>query len=242
MNAASPARRSDRPGAWRPVGLRLVAAGDLRRWTPKPLGVPDTDLDAAGARSGAGRGRAGRALVGLGVAEARHHVHVLGPTGTGKSTLLLRLVLAEVAAGRGVVVIDPHGDLAVRILQRLPRDCYERLVLIDPEQTDAPVSWNVLDPAPVGAELVTEHLVATLHRLYAPWWGPRLEDTLRAACLTLTHPTNQVRDGAGRGGGGDVGGHPQAADPAPGSGPRPRPGCDGRTRVGWARSGTPTTP
>jgi hypothetical protein len=130
---------------------------------------------------------AGAELIGLGVAEARHHVHVLGPTGTGKSTLLLRMILADAVAGRGVVVIDPHGDLAIRVLERLPTACLDRLVLIDPEQTTAPVCWNVLDPTLVGPELVTEHLVATLHRLYSSYWGPRLEDTLRAACLTLTH-------------------------------------------------------
>jgi hypothetical protein len=183
---------SDRTGSDRPQvrGLRLVAFGDAGRWAAKPLGTPDTDPGewSDGPRV-LRRGR--RMLVGLGVAEARHHVHVLGPTGTGKSTLLLRMVLAEAAAGRGVVVVDPHGDLAVRVLERLPQECHGRLVVIDPDQTDAPVSWNVLDSTGVGAELVTEHLVATLHRLYAPWWGPRLEDTLRAACLTLTHPSNQ---------------------------------------------------
>jgi RecA/RadA recombinase len=177
-------------GRWRVRGLRLVAAGDAGRWAAKPLGVPDTDPDVWGEGPRVSR-RGRRMLVGLGVAEARHHVHVLGPTGTGKSTLLLRMVLAEAAAGRGVAVVDPHGDLALRILERLSGDCYGRLVVIDPDQTDAPVAWNVLDPSRVGAELVTEHLVATLHRLYAPWWGPRLEDTLRAACLTLTHPSNQ---------------------------------------------------
>jgi len=175
-------------------GLRLVAAGDAGRWAAKPLGVPDTDPDVWGEGPRVSR-RGRRMLAGLGVAEARHHVHVLGPTGTGKSTLLLRLVLAEAAAGRGVTVVDPHGDLAIRILERLPEDCYGRLVVIDPDQTDAPVAWNVLDPSRAGAELVTEHLVATLHRLYAPWWGPRLEDTLRAACPTLTHPTNQGEAG-----------------------------------------------
>jgi hypothetical protein len=192
MNATnSDPTNADRP---RVRGLRLVAASDAARWAAKPLGTPDTDPDewSDGPRVSR-RGR--RMLAGLGVAEARHHVHVVGPTGTGKSTLLLRLVLAEAAAGRGVAVVDPHGDLAIRILERLPSECHGRLVVIDPDQTDAPVSWNVLDPTVVGAELVTEHLVATLHRLYAPWWGPRLEDTLRAACLTLTHPTNQGEAG-----------------------------------------------
>ena len=182
------ARRQGSPSPARSV-LRLVAADAPSRMVAKPLGVPDVDF---GAGLGSGSPRARRELVGLGVAEARHHLHLLGPTGTGKSTLLLRLVLAEAAAGRGVAVVDPHGDLAVRILERLPVPARDRLILIDPDETAAPPSWNVLDCPPGGGELVTEHLVATMHRLYAPWWGPRLEDTLRAACLTLTHPATHA--------------------------------------------------
>jgi len=164
--------------------MRLVPPQDPRRSIPKPLGVAD-DL-SAGATA-----RGDVEVIGLGVADARHHLHILGPTGTGKSTLLLRLILADAMAGRGVAVIDPHGDLALKVLTRLPASCRDRLILIDPDESAAPASWNVLDPTGLGGELVTEHLVGTLHRLYAAAWGPRLEDTLRAACLTLTHPVNR---------------------------------------------------
>ncbi len=51
-----------------------------------------------------------RRPVALGAADARHHLHVLGATGTGKSTLLTNLILADAAAGRGVAVLDPKGD------------------------------------------------------------------------------------------------------------------------------------
>ena len=57
--------------------------------------------------------------VALAVADGRYHVHVMGATGTGKSTLLTNLVLNDVAAGRGVVAIDPKGDLVTDILDRL---------------------------------------------------------------------------------------------------------------------------
>jgi hypothetical protein len=122
----------------------------------------------------------------LPVADARYHLHVVGVTGTGKSTELLALMLAEAAAGRGFALLDPKGDLARDLLARLPASAGRRLVLIDPDETDAPAALNVLDTAGRSAELVTEHVVGVLHRLYGAYWGPRVEDTLRAAVLTLT--------------------------------------------------------
>ena len=55
------------------------------------------------------------------VPDARYHLHVMGATGSGKSTLLTNLVLGDVAAGRGVVVIDPKGDLITDLVRPAPR-------------------------------------------------------------------------------------------------------------------------
>jgi len=74
---------------------------------------------------------------GISIGDARHHLHVLGPTGTGKTTLLMRLILQDAAAGRGVAVLDPKGDLIRDLLDRLPASCADRLVLIDPDEHDA---------------------------------------------------------------------------------------------------------
>ena len=63
----------------------------------------------------------GRRPVALAVPDARYHLHVMGATGSGKSTLLTNLVLADVDAGRGVVVIDPKGDLITDLCDRLPQ-------------------------------------------------------------------------------------------------------------------------
>src|SRR5665213_2380496 len=68
----------------------------------------------------------------LAVADARYHLHLLGPTGVGKSTLIARLVLADLDAGRGAVVIDPKGDLVEEILARVPDGREERVDVFDP--------------------------------------------------------------------------------------------------------------
>ena len=151
--------------------LTLVPSTDARRQQAKPLG-----------RSDAGPAR----TVALKVADARHHTHVVGVTGSGKSTLLINLILADIGAGRGVAVLDPKGDLINDVLGRLPSDAFGRLVLIDPAHTDAPAALNVLDTTDRTPELVVDQLVGEFARLYAAYWGPRTDDVLRSACLTLT--------------------------------------------------------
>ena len=80
----------------------------------------------------------------ISVEDARHHIHVIGETGTGKSTLLARLVLQDAEAGRSAVVIDPKGDLVNAVLVRLPEGAEERICVIDPEDKISAVGLDVL--------------------------------------------------------------------------------------------------
>jgi hypothetical protein len=125
----------------------------------------------------------GRRPVALAVPDARYHLHVMGATGSGKSTLLTNLVLGDVEAGRGVVVIDPKGDLIGDLCDRLPETAASRTVLIDPEDPDAAPVLNVLaGPDP---DLAVDNLVGIFRSIFAAFWGPRTDDVLRSACLTL---------------------------------------------------------
>lgn len=122
--------------------------------------------------------------VALPVADARHHTHVLGGTGVGKSTLLANLVLADAHAGRGALVIDPKGDLVTDILNRLPKRAIGKTVLFDPQDDAPPPSINILaghDPA-----FAVDSVVTIFHRCFSTAWGPRVDDLLRSTCLTLT--------------------------------------------------------
>ena len=121
--------------------------------------------------------------VALRVNDGRFHTHVVGATGSGKSTLLANLALADMDAGRGVVLVDPKGDLADDLLARLPRRALERLVLIDPRETEAPPALNVLEGEP--PEVAVDHVVSVFARIFSAWWGPRTDDVLRSACATL---------------------------------------------------------
>lgn len=126
-----------------------------------------------------------RRPVALGVADSRYHVHVMGATGTGKSTLLSNLILDDVAAGRGVVVIDPKGDLISDLLARLPATAADHVVLLDPDDDQATPALNVLQGD--DADLVVDNLVGIFRRIFENFWGPRTDDVMRATCLTLLH-------------------------------------------------------
>jgi len=134
----------------------------------KPLGVTDTGHQRP---------------VALRVPDARHHLHVIGATGSGKSTLLGTMILADAEAGRGIVLIDPKGDLVTDLLSRLPRSAGDRVVLFDADSKSRPPCLNPLDGGET--DLTVDNLVSVFRRVYSAFWGPRTDDVMRAACLTL---------------------------------------------------------
>lgn len=122
-------------------------------------------------------------LLQLDAVAALQHLHVIGPTGAGKSTLLARLVLADIAAGRSVVVVEPKGDLIAEILERIPDQRTDDVVLLDPTDGEHPVGFNPLRGA--DPELAVDQVVHAMHSMYAAFWGPRTHDILHAGLLTL---------------------------------------------------------
>ncbi|MGW6123131.1 helicase HerA domain-containing protein [Nocardia sp. NPDC055165] len=139
----------------------------------KPLGMADTGT---------------RRPVAVKISDARHHLHILGPTGVGKSTLLARTILDDAEAERGVIVIDPKGDLVTDVLSRLPSRMADRVVLFDADSSAPPPCVNPLDIDRIGRagmDLAVDNLVTVFHRIFHQWWGPRTDDIMRASLLTL---------------------------------------------------------
>jgi len=138
-----------------------------------------------------GVANAGRRLhVGISLPDTRHHLHVVGPTGTGKTSLLLRMILDDAAAGHGVAVFDSSAksDLVRDILDRLPADCGDRLVVIDPDETQAPPAINLLDPAVGGSpHQRAAHIASVMSKVWSRYWGHRTADIAHHALLTLAH-------------------------------------------------------
>ena len=123
--------------------------------------------------------------LGLSIDDARQHLHLIGPTGTGKSTLLANLICQDIAAGRSVVVVEPKGDLVQDVLARIPPNRTEDVVVLDPTGSDYPVGLNPLLSRGRNPELVADQVLAVFHGLWASNWGPRLQDILHSSLLTL---------------------------------------------------------
>ncbi len=120
------------------------------------------------------------------------HLLAIGPTGTGKSTLLTSLIVQDMNAGRGVCVVDHKGDLVRDCLDRVPKHRIDDVVVLDPSDISYPVGFNLLSAEEGAEELVADHVVHVFHELFSRWWGPRTDDVLRAALLTLMREPNMT--------------------------------------------------
>lgn len=114
------------------------------------------------------------------------HLHVIGPTGTGKSTLLGNVVLQDLHAGHGVVLIDAKGDLVEDVLARMPIARFEDVIVFDPADTERPLGLNPLLSSATAEDVAVENLVGVFARIFRSAWGPRSDDIVRAALRTLT--------------------------------------------------------
>ncbi len=137
---------------------RVLADGEDEAGVPRPLALSPTD--------------------------SLQHLHLLGPTGTGKSTLITNLVTQDLAAGRGVVVIDPKGDLVSDVLARVPAARRDDVVVLDPLDPE-PVGLNPLVGPGRSAEARADGTLTVFRELYRESWGPRTHDILHACLLSL---------------------------------------------------------
>ncbi|WP_103062768.1 type IV secretory system conjugative DNA transfer family protein [Actinomyces qiguomingii] len=195
----SPARVDQARRSWRyPLTLSAREIACLSGWPIGQAGLPATGAahpkhlplpvrrDTRRAFATGADEQSGQKL-GVSIRDALFHTVLLGPTGAGKSTAMANLALADIRAGRGVLLIDPKTDLVNDLLARIPLQRHGDVVVIDPT-SPTPVGINPLattfskrwEP-----EVIADTVLATFKTLFADAWGVRTEEILTAGLLTL---------------------------------------------------------
>jgi hypothetical protein len=124
------------------------------------------------------------------VRDRMRHMYIIGKTGVGKSELLKEMIKQDIEAGRGVCVIDPHGDLIEDTLRYIPPERAEDVILFDPAETSRPMGLNLLEvQTEEQKHFITSAIINLMYKLYDPQRtgiiGPRFEHAVRNAMLTI---------------------------------------------------------
>lgn len=127
-----------------------------------------------------------RQKFGIRRSDRRFHMYAIGQTGTGKSTLLETLCVADIRNGEGVALIDPHGDLVKKVLEAIPEERKKDVIYFNVSDADHPIAFNPLEPVPPEKRsLAAAELLEVFQRIFSKYWGPRLSHLLRNAFLAL---------------------------------------------------------
>jgi hypothetical protein len=125
-------------------------------------------------------------LFGIKRDDRRRHMHIIGKTGMGKTSLLLNMAVSDIRSGAGFAFVDPHGDIADALLDYIPENRIKDVVYFNPQDLEFPIAFNVLGDVPENQRhIVSDGLVGVFKKIWADSWGPRLEYILRNTILTL---------------------------------------------------------
>lgn len=118
--------------------------------------------------------------------DRRRHFYVVGKTGTGKTTMIQNMAIQDVQNGRGVAIVDPHGEFAEEVLKAVPASRINDVIYFNPSDQEWPIAFNVMEKVDTEyRHLIASGLVGVFKKIWADSWGPRLEYILRNAILAL---------------------------------------------------------
>ncbi len=130
--------------------------------------------------------RNGKKKFGIKLDDRRRHVYVIGKTGVGKTTLLENMAIADMRAGKGLGIIDPHGEFAERIVDFVPEERLDDVIYVNPADMEYPIAFNPMEQ--VGAEfrhLVASGLMGVFKKIFVDVWSARMAYILNNTLLAL---------------------------------------------------------
>lgn len=115
------------------------------------------------------------------------HMYIIGKTGSGKSYLLRYMAIQDIQAGKGVCVIDPHGDLVDAIMGSIPKERIDDVIYLNPSDMERPMGLNMLEASSESMrDFAVQEMISIFMMLFPPEMiGPMFEHQMRNYMLTL---------------------------------------------------------
>ncbi len=161
------------------------------KWVKSKEAAPPAELSKLGVLIGESIFRGDRKQVYMAEDDRRRHVYIVGQTGTGKSNLMTNMVVEDIKQGKGVSIIDPHGDLVEKILAQIPKDRIDDVIMFDPGDILKPLGMNMLEydlNMPEQKTFIVNELLGILHKLFpesGEAMGPMFEQYFKNSLLLL---------------------------------------------------------
>jgi hypothetical protein len=161
------------------------------RWASAKRSGPPVNVPKEGLVIGKSNFRGRETFIRIKRDDRRRHFYAIGKSGVGKSNLMINMAVQDIENGEGVCVIDPHGDLIEDILQHIPVERADDVIIFDPSDTDRPVGLNILEAErPEERDFAVQEMIAIFYKLFPPEMiGPMFEHNMRNAMLTLMEDT-----------------------------------------------------
>ncbi|MBU0613814.1 type IV secretion system DNA-binding domain-containing protein, partial [Patescibacteria group bacterium] len=152
------------------------------RIAPAPAGIPSEGLHL-----GSNQYRGKKTDIYIKDGDRRRHMYLVGKTGSGKSWFLRHMAVQDIRDGKGVAVIDPHGDLVNDIMGSIPKERIDDVVYFNPADTERPMGLNMLEsPSENMRDFVVQEMISIFYMLFPPEMiGPMFEHNMRNYMLTL---------------------------------------------------------
>jgi hypothetical protein len=168
---------------------RAIPTSQLARQDSKQVDGP-RNIPEDGLLLGYNLFRGAKKPIRLSLHDRQRHMYVVGQTGTGKSTFLENLALQDMLNGNGFAFVDPHGDVAEKLLAMVPKERTEDVIYFSPADMDYPMGLNLFEFShPDQKDFLIQEALNMLYKLYDPQhqgiMGPRYEDLFRNAALTV---------------------------------------------------------
>lgn len=157
------------------------------KWLTGRRSAPPANLPTEGLLLGTVPYRGSNSDIYLPRADRRRHLYVIGKSGSGKSVTLSNLIIQDILNGDGVGVIDPHGDLVEAVLEHIPKERADDVIIFDPSDMERPIGLNMLEAKSEDQkDFAVQEMIGIFYKLFPPEMiGPMFEHNMRNVMLTL---------------------------------------------------------